>query len=314
MSGRGTAHDPLRIAVFASGGGSNFQALVEHARARLGDSAARPASAERPATRRPAPGERRAGEVSVRAEGRAAPTPAPARAAFWRPVLLVSDREGAGAIERARRAGVDPFVVPVRGRPGADVARETLALLEDRGVDALLLAGYLRLVPEEVVRRYRGRILNIHPALLPAFGGAGMYGMNVHRAVIEAGVLVTGATVHLVDEEYDRGRIIAQWPVPVLPEDTPESVAARVLNVEHRLYACAVDHASAAWRAGREPGPLAGPGEGFRLAEAAADVPATATAADPLNATAADPLTDTAADPPNDTAADPPTDIEREAS
>lgn len=213
---------PLRLAVLASGGGSNFQALLDHSR-RRGPRAA------------------------------------------WLPVLLVSDREEAGALERARAAGVDTAVAPVRGRSPADVARETLALLEDRGVDALLLAGYLRLVPPEVVRRYHGRILNIHPALLPAFGGAGMYGLHVHRAVIEAGVRVTGATVHLVDEEYDRGTILAQWPVPVLPGDTPEVLAARVLSVEHRLYPRAVDHASATWSCGKEPGPLTEPGEVFRL-------------------------------------------------
>jgi folate-dependent phosphoribosylglycinamide formyltransferase PurN len=110
-------------------------------------------------------------------------------------------------------------------------------------VDLIVLAGYLRLVPRSVVGAYRGRIINVHPALLPAFGGAGMYGQRVHSAVIEEGARVSGATVHFVDEQYDRGPIIAQWPVPVLPDDTAATLGARVLRVEHLLLpraACAV--------------------------------------------------------------------------
>jgi folate-dependent phosphoribosylglycinamide formyltransferase PurN len=95
-------------------------------------------------------------------------------------------------------------------------------------------------VPRAVVGRYRGRIINVHPTLLPAFGGAGMYGERVHRAVIESGARVTGATVHFVDEEYDRGPIIAQWPVPVFPGDSTRTLAARVLRVEHLLLPRAV--------------------------------------------------------------------------
>ena len=187
----------LRLAVFASGGGSNLQALLDH-------------GADRP--------------------------DAPARVA-----LVVSDRPGAGALERAERAGVPTRVVPVRGRPDAEVSAETIQALEDAGVELVALAGYLRLVPAPVVRRWAGRMVNIHPALLPAFGGPGMYGARVHQAVLEAGCTVTGASVHLVDEVYDRGRILAQWPVPVLPGDTAERLAARVLRVEHRLYPLAVD-------------------------------------------------------------------------
>ena len=102
------------------------------------------------------------------------------------------------------------------------------------------LGGYLRFVPTEVTRRWRGRIVNVHPSLLPAFGGAGMYGARVHQAVLDAGVRVTGATVHFVDDEYDRGPIIAQWPVPVSAGDTAESLAKRVLAVEHALYPAAL--------------------------------------------------------------------------
>jgi folate-dependent phosphoribosylglycinamide formyltransferase PurN len=122
-------------------------------------------------------------------------------------------------------------------------ARQLEELLGEHRVDLIVLAGYLRLVPRSVVAAHRGRIINVHPALLPAFGGTGMYGRRVHSAVIEHGASVSGATVHFVDEEYDRGPIIAQWPVPVLPDDTPETLAARVLRVEHLLLpraTCAV--------------------------------------------------------------------------
>lgn len=195
---------PLNVAVFASGSGSNFQALLDH--------------------------------QSERDE--------------WRVVVLVCNRE-AGAMRRARAAGVDAVLVPTKDREASDVARDTLEVLEAHHVDVVLLAGYLRLLPSEVVRRYAGRILNIHPALLPDFGGRGMYGMNVHRAVVASGASESGASVHLVDEEYDRGAIVGQWRVPVLPGDTPEELAARVLAVEHRLYPRAVDHLCSAVRAGR---------------------------------------------------------------
>jgi len=225
--------DPLRVAVFASGGGTNFQALVEH----------------------------------TRAGGFSGSSGSSGSGGSWRPVLLVSDREGAGALERARAAGIDTAVVPTLGRPPAEVAQETVTLLEAHRIDALLLAGYLKLVPAEVVHRHSGRVANIHPALLPAFGGAGMYGMNVHRAVLASGACLTGATVHLVNEEYDRGTIVAQWPVPVLPGDSAEDLAARVLAVEHDLYPRTVDHMAEAWSEGRTPGPLVEPGDAFRLAE-----------------------------------------------
>ena len=149
--------------------------------------------------------------------------------------LVVGSRPGIGALERAARAGV-PAEVPPDPENGAAL----LELLERHAIDLVVLAGYLRLVPAPVVEHYRGRMLNIHPALLPAFGGRGMYGMRVHRAVIDSGARVSGATVHLVDEEYDRGRILAQWPVPVLPTDTPERLGARVLGVEHRLLPAVV--------------------------------------------------------------------------
>jgi folate-dependent phosphoribosylglycinamide formyltransferase PurN len=111
-----------------------------------------------------------------------------------------------------------------------------LSLLARSEVDIIALAGYLKPVPAPVTDAFRGRALNVHPALLPAFGGPGMYGQRVHRAVIDAGVRVTGVTVHFIDALYDHGPIIAQWPVHVRSDDSAETLAARVLRVEHTLY------------------------------------------------------------------------------
>lgn len=153
-----------------------------------------------------------------------------------RVVRLIASREDAGALERAERADVESRILPEEVRAGADgEARWLLASLKDAEVDIVVLAGWLRLVPGEVVRAYRGRMLNVHPALLPAFGGQGMFGRHVHEAVLAAGVRVTGMTVHFVDEAYDRGPIAAQWPVPVRTGDDVDSLARRVLRVEHRV-------------------------------------------------------------------------------
>jgi len=146
---------------------------------------------------------------------------------------VVSSRGDAGALERARRAGVP---VQVLADP-ADAAELVRAVGDARLV---ILAGYLRRVPPVAVARFRWRLINIHPALLPAFGGDGMYGRRVHEAVLASGVALSGATVHYVDEDYDRGPILAQWPVPVRADDTPDSLAARVLEVEHRLLPAVV--------------------------------------------------------------------------
>ena len=160
-----------------------------------------------------------------------------------RVVLVVSNRADAAALDRARDHGVPAEVL----LNPAD-ANEWLESLARHRVDLLVLAGYLKLVPAAVIARYRDRILNVHPALLPAFGGRGMYGHHVHEAVLASGARESGATVHLVDEVYDRGRTLAQARVPVLPGDTAETLAARVLVVEHRLLPAVVLAAAAAGR------------------------------------------------------------------
>jgi phosphoribosylglycinamide formyltransferase-1 len=158
-----------------------------------------------------------------------------------RVTLVLSNRSDAGVLEIARAHGIAAVHCSARmfGSEDAFAAR-LLALLDDHRADLIALAGYLKHVPRPVVARYRHRIVNIHPALLPSFGGAGMYGHHVHEAVIASGARVSGATVHLVDEEYDRGPILLQRTVEVLPSDTPESLAARVLTVEHEIYPLAL--------------------------------------------------------------------------
>lgn len=188
-----------RVAVLASGGGTNFQALVDRLHR---------------------------------------PSNEPVRL-----VRLLAGSPGIGALERARSADVPAAAFSPDGdgdSPGSEHEewlQEELARAEP---DLVTLAGYLRLIPAPVVERYRGRMINLHPALLPAFGGEGMYGRRVHEAVVDSGVRVTGPTVHFVNEEYDQGAIIAQWPVPVLEEDGPDEVAERVLQVEHRLLPAVV--------------------------------------------------------------------------
>jgi formyltetrahydrofolate-dependent phosphoribosylglycinamide formyltransferase len=148
-------------------------------------------------------------------------------------VLVAADRPDAAALDRARRAGIVTALIASRRAPQG----ESLApLLEEHRVDLVVLAGYLQLVPAEVTRRYAGRLLNVHPALLPDFGGAGMYGARVHRAVLAAGARATGPTVHFVDDVYDHGPVIARWPVPVRAGDDEHTLAARVLRAEHLLY------------------------------------------------------------------------------
>jgi phosphoribosylglycinamide formyltransferase/phosphoribosylglycinamide formyltransferase-1 len=184
---------PSRLAVLASGRGSNLQAIIEHF-----DNLSR----ERVA----------------------------------RVALVASNRADSPALIRAATASID-----IAHFDAADDGSELLGLLRKFRIDLVVLAGYLKRIQPKVIREYAGRIINIHPALLPAFGGEGMYGARVHEAVIASGAVETGVTVHLVDDEYDRGPIVAQWRLAVNQGDTPDSLAARVLNVEHVVYPRAVE-------------------------------------------------------------------------
>lgn len=184
----------MRVAVLASGRGSNLQALIDAAR-------------------------------DVARDG-----------APYEIVVVISNVADASALDRARRASIPAHWVDHRGRPREAFEADLARLLREARADVICLAGFLRILSPWFVSQFRGRILNIHPSLLPAFGGAGLIGMRVHKAVLTAGARETGCTIHQVDETVDGGPIVAQAIVPVHPGDTPEILAERVAREEHRLY------------------------------------------------------------------------------
>jgi len=142
-------------------------------------------------------------------------------------ISLITYAADGKAIDIAKR-----YKVPVRLVKGDNL----LEILQSENPDLMVMSGYMRKIPENVFEYFENRIINIHPSLLPSFGGKGCYGIHVHEKAIEAGVKITGATVHFVNKDYDSGKIIAQSAVPVLPDDTPESLAKRVLQEEHNIY------------------------------------------------------------------------------
>ena len=148
--------------------------------------------------------------------------------------LVVSDRESAGALGRAEAAGVPNMVIPKKRQS------EITGAFRDFFIDYVVLSGYLSILPGAVIETYRNRIINIHPALCPAFSGMGFYGLKVHEAVLDSGVKITGATVHFADEGVDTGAILMQRAVPVRRSDTPETLRDRVLQTEHALIVEAV--------------------------------------------------------------------------
>lgn len=187
----------MRCAVFASGGGSNFQSLIDK-----------------------------------KAEGKLHADLA----------LLIGNNSSAGAFERAKKNGIKTIHLPPSQFQSEEVYTEKLlSVLKEYEIELIILAGYMKKLPKEVVKEYRYRIVNIHPGLLPAFGGKGMYGSRVHEAVIEYGAKISGITIHFVDEEYDHGPIIAQVSVPVLDSDDPHILAERVLKIEHDNYWKAIE-------------------------------------------------------------------------
>lgn len=176
-----------RIAVFASGSGTNFQAIVDYFRNHK--------------------------EVEVS--------------------LLLSDKPGSGAVHRAEKEDIP---VALFTKDELFNSNKVVSLLLENRTDLIVLAGFLLLIPPSVISEYEGRIINIHPALLPKYGGKGMYGLKVHEAVIRNGETLTGITIHCIDEEYDRGSIIFQATCNVLPDDTPESLSKRIQELEHKYY------------------------------------------------------------------------------
>lgn len=157
-------------------------------------------------------------------------------------VLVIADSRGAFALERAKRCGVETAVFDKREYPRAERERAILACLKAHGAELIVLAGFMTVLSADFVKAYENRIVNIHPALLPSFGGVGMYGLHVHEAVLARGVKVTGATVHFVTEECDGGPIIAQKAVRVFPHDTPEKLQKRVMKqAEWVIYPKAIE-------------------------------------------------------------------------
>ncbi len=182
----------MNIAVFASGGGSNFQQIIDHVAN---------------------------GDLAVNIS------------------LLVGNNSKAGCFQKAIENSIPTHhTSPSHYDNPVDYVYDLLDKLEENNIDLIVLAGYMKMLPVELIIKYSQRIVNIHPALLPAFGGQGMYGMNVHRAVKSYGARVSGVTIHLVDEEYDHGLVIHQEAVPVYDTDSPEEIAARVLKCEHAMY------------------------------------------------------------------------------
>lgn len=179
-----------RIAVFASGGGTDFQSIID----------------------------------------------ANEREQFCKISYLIASKDGIGAIDRAKRHGINAAVFAKKDYPDLEELYSNLTkLLTDEKVDYVVLAGWLKIIPESFIKRFENRIINIHPSLIPAFCGAGFYGLKVHQAVLEYGAKVSGCTVHFVNEIPDGGAIIAQRAVAVEEGDTPESLQSRVLEEEHKL-------------------------------------------------------------------------------
>ncbi len=157
------------------------------------------------------------------------------------PVLVISNNPESGALQYARESGIPAYHLSRVTHPeAAALEQASLRVLDEHGVDLVILAGFMRKLGPGLVRTYQHRIVNIHPSLLPAYGGRGMYGKKVHQAVLAAGERETGATVHLVDKDYDTGPVLAQCRVKIRPGDTIKHLAARVQRQEHRLYVSTV--------------------------------------------------------------------------
>lgn len=185
--------EELKIAVFASGKGSNLKAILDAIK------------------------ERRLINTAV--------------------VCVISNKKDAGALEIAKFNSIPAYYISQSNYSNSDdFDAAIIEVLIRHSVNFIVLAGYLKLLSPRIVRKYKDRILNIHPALLPKFGGKGMYGLNVHRAVIECGEKISGATVHLVDEEYDHGPIVLQDSIELDPDETPESLQKKIQEIEHRIY------------------------------------------------------------------------------
>jgi len=188
--------EPIRLAVFASGRGSNLESIINHINT---------------------------GQLDAKV------------------AVVISNNSKSGALEMARHNNIPAHHISGIHFENEEVfINHVLQVLEKYDSQLVVLAGYMKKVPVRIIQSFKHRILNIHPALLPCFGGKGLYGKYVHDAVLEYGCKVSGATVHIVDEEYDTGPPVYQQCVPVRNDDTPETLAARILKVEHEIYPKAI--------------------------------------------------------------------------
>lgn len=150
---------------------------------------------------------------------------------------VISNNSSSMALERARKENIPAYHISGKTHQGeGEESRAIIEALQENDVNTVILAGYMKKLSFEVIEAFKGRVLNIHPALLPKYGGKGMYGMFVHQAVINAKEKESGASIHIVDSKFDHGRVLAQMKVPVLDDDTPEDLASRILKIEHLLY------------------------------------------------------------------------------
>lgn len=147
--------------------------------------------------------------------------------------LVLSDNPNAGVLLRANKFEIETKII---SRLELKSLKKVLIELKTKGINFIVLAGFLRKIPREMIQDYPNQIINIHPALLPKYGGMGMYGLNVHRAVKDSGDVISGPTIHLVNEEYDKGQILFQKEIKIEPEDNAKQIAAKVLSVEHEEY------------------------------------------------------------------------------
>ncbi len=164
-------------------------------------------------------------------------------------VVIISNNSQSGALKRAHKHNIDSFHMSTFTEGDEDALDRALAQkLKDYNVDLVIFAGYMKKIGPVMIETFPGRILNIHPALLPKFGGKDMYGIRVHQAVLEAGEKESGVTVHVVDPLYDHGSILEQRKVPVLEDDNPEKLAARILVEEHKIYADVIQRLAEEWK------------------------------------------------------------------
>ena len=153
------------------------------------------------------------------------------------PATVISNNSGSGALDRARREGIPHYHLSSTVYPEPEALDHAISdTLVRHGVDLVILAGYMKKLGARTLTRFRGRIINIHPSLLPRHGGRGMYGIKVHEAVLSSGDQATGVSIHLVDDGYDTGPILAQTTIPIIPGDTPTTLQARVLKREHEFF------------------------------------------------------------------------------